>query len=226
MSVLVTSLDKCGGGVRDARVAEGADFAVQRPATPGTADRRHPPVRRHESRTRALAAPISWAVCPRSRACLPLKVSCWTRSRNLQPGPLRASGSVASPRPPQSGSVGVHERRDVQRRRVDFALNTPYDQFVARVGAQCGGPLLQSTLTAPSSTSPRATSTCRTSSALLISRTGNLIRPGGKPPSVVCWNDGHEAVYVHDHVTTPTSCSRSSGATDVGRWAPVGRAGR
>ena len=30
MSVLVTSLDKCGGGVRDARVAEGADPAVQR----------------------------------------------------------------------------------------------------------------------------------------------------------------------------------------------------
>ena len=52
MSVPVTSPDKCGGGVRDARVAEGADFAVQRPAPPGTADRRHPPACRHESRTR------------------------------------------------------------------------------------------------------------------------------------------------------------------------------
>ena len=178
--------------------------------------------RGHEHQPRPSRGPSA----PDRAPVWPLKVSCWTRSRNLQPGPLRASGSVASPRPPQSGSVGVHERRDVQRRRVDFALNTPYDQFVARVGAQCGGPLLQSRLTAPSSTSPRATSTCRTSSALLISRTGNLIRPGGKPPSVVCWNDGHEAVYVHDHVTTPTSCSRSSGATGVGRWAPVGRAGR
>jgi hypothetical protein len=216
MSVLVTSLDKCGGGVRDARVAEGADFAVQRPATPGTADGRHPPVRRHESRTRALAAPISWAVCPRSRACLAAEGVLLDSVEELA---ARSSSSIRIgrvPRPPQSGSVGVHERRDVQRRRVDFALNTPYDQFVARVGAQCGGPLLQSRLTAPSSTSPRATSTCRTSSALLISRTGNLIRPGGEPPSVVCWNDGHEAVYVHDHVTTPTSCSRSSGATSGG----------
>ena len=102
MSVLVTSLDKCGGGVRDARVAEGADFAVQRPATPGTADRRHPPVRRHESRTRALAAPISWAVCPRSRACLAAEGVLLDSVEELA---ARSSSSIRIGRVPPSATV-------------------------------------------------------------------------------------------------------------------------